>query len=793
MRISEQWLREWVQFADPTAELSRRLTMAGLEVASVQPAAPAFSGVVVGEIVQCVPHPHADRLKLCEVRIGEPELVPVVCGAPNARPGLKAPFALVGAQLPDGVRIRQTRLRGEQSKGMLCSAKELGLADDAAGLMELPPDAPGGMDLRRYLSLDDCIIEVDLTPNRGDCLGMAGVAREVGVLLRKPVAGPLLEPIPALIEDKCPIRLDAPADCPRYLGRVVRGIDPRALTPLWIRERLRRAGIRPLSAAVDVTNYVMLELGQPLHAFDVTTLEGGIRVRRAGKGERLALLNGDTVELDEQTLVIADEHRPVAMAGIMGGAPTAVTDQTLDLFLEAAFFSAQTIAGRARRYGLHTDSSHRFERGVDPNLPRIAMERATRLLIEIAGGRPGPVIEAVDPVHLPAALEITLRPSRVTQLLGSEIPYAEMRDILERLGMHVSEPTPETWSIRVPGYRFDIVREVDLIEEVARVWGYDELPARRAPAQLAMVARPERMIPLRRLRQALIGRGYQEAITYSFVARELEQILDPEATPIALANPISADLAVMRTSLWPGLIRALLHNQKRQHERIRLFETGLRFSGGLDDLRQEPALAGVACGPAWPEQWGAPRRGVDFFDVKGDVEALLAWTGVLEAFRFAPEEHPALHPGQSARIYRREQSVGWVGALHPRAQRTLELIGPTYVFELLLEEIEPAMLPSFQELSRYPSIRRDLAIVIDEAVPAQRVRDCIRAAAGEHLREVVIFDVYRGQGVPEGRKSLAMGLILQDSSRTLTDRDMEESINRVVGRLTQQLKAELRE
>ncbi|EAR23410.1 phenylalanine--tRNA ligase subunit beta [Nitrococcus mobilis] len=793
MRISEQWLREWVAFEVPAAELSRRLTMAGLEVSSVQAAAPAFSGVIVGEIVQCVPHPNADRLKLCEVRAGDSELVSIVCGAPNARTGLKAPLAQVGAQLPDGLRIRQTRLRGEQSEGMLCSAKELGLADEAAGLLELPQDAPSGMDLRQYLSLDEHLIEVDLTPNRGDCLSMAGVAREVGVLLRKPVTEPSFESVAAVIDDERLVHLDAPADCPRYLGRIVRGVDARAPIPLWLRERLRRAGIRPLSAAVDVTNYVMLELGQPLHAFDLSTLEGDIRVRRAAAGEELALLNGASVELDEQTLVIADTHRPVALAGIMGGAPTAVTEQTRDLFLEAAFFAPQTIAGRARRYGLHTDSAHRFERGVDPNLPRIAMERATRLLIEIAGGRPGPVREASDAACLPPVMELTLRPARVAQLLGSEIPHAEMHEILERLGMSVTESSADAWSIRVPGYRFDIAREVDLIEEIARVWGYDELPARRAPAQLAMIARPERVLPIRRLRQLLIDRGYQEAITYSFVARELEQALDPAAAPIALANPISADLAVMRTSLWPGLIRALLHNQKRQHERVRLFETGLCFSGGLEALRQEPALAGIACGSAWPEQWGMPRRSLDFFDIKGDVEALLALTGESKAFRFAPEPHSALHPGQSARIYRGDRGVGWVGALHPRVQRTLELSAPGFVFELALAEIEAAVLPAFQDLSRYPSIRRDLAIVVDEAVAVQQVQDCIRAAAGENLREIVVFDLYRGQGVSVGRKSLAIGLILQDSSRTLTDREVEEFISCVVGQLRHQLKAELRE
>jgi phenylalanyl-tRNA synthetase beta chain len=781
-----------VDYPDSTQELAHRVTMAGLEVDAVEPAAPAFEGVVVGEIVACEPHPDADKLKLCQVAAGAEQPLPVVCGAPNARVGLKAPFAMVGAVLPGDMRIRKAKLRGQTSHGMLCSARELGLSDDAAGLMELAPDAPVGGDLRDYLGLDDQIIEVDLTPNRGDCLGMAGVAREVGVLARKPVGGPVIDPVPAACDDRISVELRSAPDCPRYLGRIVRGVDAGAPTPTWMRERLRRAGVRPLSCVVDVTNYVMLELGQPMHAFDRARIEGGIVVRRAEAGESLELLNGDTVELDAQTLVIADHARPLAMAGVMGGEQSAVGDDTRDILLEAAFFAPTAIAGRARAYGLHTDSSHRFERGVDPALPARAMERATRLLLDIAGGTPGPVVEAVEPAHLPAAAEVELRPGRVAALLGAELPEAEIRDILTRLGMTV-EARDGVWSVAVPSWRFDISREVDLIEEIARIHGYDALPAARSPVRLAMGERPERQRPLRRLRNLLVDRGYQEAVSYSFVAPELQAALDPDADPLPLANPISADLAVMRTSLWPGLVRAAVYNQNRQNPRLRLFESGQCFRGTLDALGQRPMIGGIATGTAAPEGWAADGRAVDFFDVKGDVEALLALTGEAERFRFVAERHPALHPGQSARIYREDEPAGWLGAVYPATARQLDLAGPAYVFELDLAIVCSARLPAFTELSRFPSIRRDLAIVVDERVTADAVRACIAAAAGPLLRELLVFDVYQGKGVAEGRKSLAIGLILQESSRTLADEDVERIIRLVVDRLRQDLDAALRE
>lgn len=792
MRISEQWLRDWVARPGETEELAHRLTTAGLEVDAVEPAAPGFSGVVVGEITAVEPHPEAERLTVCRVAGAGKEDVSVVCGAPNAAVGLKAPLATDGAVLADDNVVERSTVRGVESAGMLCSAKELGLSDDAEGLMALPADAPVAEDLWDYLGLDDNVLELDLTPNRSDCLGMAGVAREVGVVTEQPVTGPDCSAVAATQDLQFGVTLTASEACPRYLGRVVTGIDAGAGSPLWLRERLRRAGVRPLNVAADVTNYVMLELGQPMHAFDYGTLSGGIDVRWAREGESLALLSGDTIDLDGQTLVIADDQRPVAMAGIMGGANTAVGESTTDVFLESAFFAPSAIAGRARQYGLHTDSSHRFERGVDPQAPARAMERATQLLVAIAGGQPGPVTEACDTASLPERGTVTLRASRLASLLGVELPADEVRGILERLGMAVSAGE-DGWQVGVPSWRFDIEREVDLVEEIARIHGYEALPVSRAAVPLAMGEAPETQVPRRRFRRALVDRGYQEAITYSFVEPALNESLDPDHQPLALANPLSEEMGVMRTTLWPGLVRALQNNRNRQQERVRLFETGLRFRGALESLEQTPMLAGIAAGRAEPEHWDGRSRSVDFFDVKADVEALLTLGGGLSAYRFEAKAHPALHPGQSARIERDGFEAGWIGALHPRTVQALELEGPVYVFELALPVLQQAALPAFQALSRYPAIRRDLALVVDEGVSAGELARVAVDAAGELLRDWVIFDVYQGKGVPEGCKSLAMGLILQDISRTLTDSDIEATVTGVVSRLKQQLNAELRE
>ncbi len=791
MKVSEQWLREWVDPAVSGAELAAQLTMAGLEVDRIEPAAPAFEQVVVGRVVDLVPHPRADRLRVATVDVGGAEPLQIVCGAPNVAIGMCAPVALIGAVLPGGLAIQPSKLRGVESRGMLCSAKELGLAETSEGLLPLPPDSRPGQDLRELLGLDDGIIEVELTPNRGDCLGMEGIAREVAVLDRRefrPLPTGVVEPA---LDATFPVALLDPADCPRYVGRVIRGVDPVAETPLWMKERLRRAGVRSLGPLVDVTNYVMLELGQPMHAFDLDRLSGGIEVRRARPGERLELLNGTVVEPDGETLLIADRRGPLALAGIMGGEISSCTEATRDVFLESAFFAPASIAGRARRYGLQTDASYRFERGVDPRLQRRAAERATRLLLDIAGGQPGPMVEAVAPEFLPAEPAIRLRSERVRLLLGLDIPAAEIEEILRRLGMAVAVEV-DHWLVAPPSGRFDIRLEVDLIEEIARVYGYDRLPGNRPLTRLEMPPQPERQVALARFREALVQRGFQEAITYSFVDPAFQAALDPASRPLALANPISADLAVMRTSLWPGLIKALIHNQKRQQPQLRLFEQGLTFVSADDGLRQEPYLGGVLTGAALPEQWGLPDRAADFFDLKGEVEALLALTGEPEAFSFVAAVHPALHPGQSARVERAGAVVGWLGALHPRVARDLDVEGDAFLFELCLASLQTARVPAFRELSRFPVSRRDIAVVVDEAVAARIVQDCIRGCGGELLRDVLLFDVYRGSGIQEGQKSLAFGLILQDFSRNLTDSVVEETVSGIIAGLAEQFGATLR-
>lgn len=791
MKFSENWLREWVNPQVSTEELSEQLTMAGLEVDAIEPAAPAFEGVVVGEIISAEPHPDADKLQVCQVNVGGDEPLNIVCGAPNARAGLKAPTAVVGARLPGDFKIKKAKLRGVPSFGMLSSAKELGLSEAAEGLMELPADAPVGQDLREYLQLDDVSIELGLTPNRSDCLSIEGVAREVGVLNRCEVQGPDMAPVESASEAVFGVTITATADCPRYVGRVIQGIDPQAETPIWMQEKLRRSGVRSLGPVVDVTNYVLLELGQPMHAFDLARLSKGIDVRRAAIGEKLTLLNGDEVELDSEALVIADGNGPIALAGIMGGAESAVGEGTRDIFLESAFFTPEAMAGRARRYGLHTDSSHRFERGVSPKLQRRAVERATALLLDIVGGTPGPVEEVAAQSELPVRNPVRLRSSRITRVLGIEILADEVVDILQRLGMSVEVGEGE-WSVTPPAYRFDIEREVDLIEEVGRVYGYNRLPTSRPVGALGMTSAPEGEVPLRRLRSILVERGYQEAITYSFVDPKLQKLLDPDHEAVELANPISSEMAVMRTNLWPGLVQALRHNLHRQRNRVRLFETGLRFVPTGGDVVQEKVIGGLVHGPLLPEQWSGEGGKVDFFDAKGDVEALLAPLGRVEA-TFEAAEHPALHPGQSARIRVGGQEVGWLGALHPSLERKLDLGGHTFVYELMLAPFEGATVPKFEELSKFPAIRRDIAILVDRDINAGRVLDCIREAAPEILRDLELFDVYTGEGVDSGRKSLALGLTLQAHSRTLKDSEIEQVVTDIVTALQKNLGATLRE
>lgn len=791
MKFSEQWLREWVNPAVDNDTLSAQLTMAGLEVDAMAPVAEAFSGIVVGEVLAVTPHPDADKLRVCQVNVGA-ETLTIVCGAANVRAGLRVPAALIGAVLPGDFKIKKSKLRGVESFGMLCSAKELGLAETSDGLLELPGDAPVGTDIRIYLQLDDVTFELGLTPNRGDCLSIAGIAREVGVINRCAVTAPSMSAVAAGCADTFPVSVTAAADCPRYVGRVIRGINPQAETPAWMVERLRRSGVRSLGPAVDITNYLLLELGQPMHAFDLGKLNGGIDVRRARAGEPLVLLNGSRVELDSETLVIADANGAQAMAGVMGGEATAVGDTTVDIFLESAFFSPQAIVGRARRYGLHTDSSHRFERGVSPLLQREAMERATALFVQIAGGVPGPVVEVMHEGELPQRAVITLRPARIRRVLGMELARDEVTDILARLGLGV-EPDGENWRVTAPAWRFDIAIEEDLIEELARIHGYDRLPSTRPVAAMQMDAVGEGQLELEQLRRLLVARGFQEAITYSFVSPDMQKLLAPELEPLALANPISAEMAVMRSTLWAGLVQALVYNTNRQQGRVRLFESGLRFLPGPDGLRQERAIAGLVYGTVQPEQWGEAERPVDFFDLKADVEAILGLAGVDAQARFSAASHPALHPGQSARIDLNGVQVGWIGALHPAVAGKLGLPTAALVFELALDPLLQGRLPRFGELSRFPAVRRDIAVVVDNSLPVDAVMAVIRRAAPDTLQELKLFDLYTGKGIDSGRKSLALGLTLQADSRTLTDSEVDAALENILAALKAELGATLRD
>ncbi|MCL7930841.1 phenylalanine--tRNA ligase subunit beta [Halomonas llamarensis] len=792
MKFSEQWLREWVSPQLDTQAVADQITMAGLEVDAVEPVAAAFNGVVVAEVLTKEQHPDADKLSICTVNDGSAEPVQVVCGAPNVVIGQKVPFAQVGGVLPGDFKIKKAKLRGVESRGMICSESELGLVGDTSpGIFVLPSNALTGEDFRVYMGLDDSTIDVDLTPNRGDCLSLKGLAREVGVLNRLAVNGPVCESVSVAFGDTFPVTIEAPEHCPRYIGRLIRNVNVNVVTPLWMVERLRRSGIRSIDPVVDVTNYVMLELGQPLHAYDRDNLHGGVVVRLAKDGESITLLDGQNVALRPETLLIADQNGPLAMAGVMGGENSGVSSDTQTIFLESAFFTPLAIAGQARSYGLHTDASHRFERGVDPDLTAEAIERATRLLLDICGGEAGPLNEVKSDTHLPEERCINFRAERLCDALSKSLPQQEVTDILQRLGLKV-DVTEKGWDVEVPSWRFDIAIEEDLIEEVARIHGYNNLPIRRPAARLALRANDEARVTQPQLRHQMVARGYQEAVTYSFVAPELQATLLPEAVSPKLANPISADLSVMRASLFPGLVRALEHNLNRQQMRVRLFETGLVFNGDLDSLSQTPMLGAIACGTRYPEGWAGGRDEIDFYDLKSDLESLIALGGDTQAWRFESSDHPSLHPGQCAKVMHNDREVGWIGTLHPQIRARLGLKVDALMFEVRLDALSEGAIPAFEPLSRQPEVRRDLAFIVDETVPVQVLLDVATQQAGEHVKQVNLFDVYAGKGVVEGHKSIALGLTWQHPSRTLNDDEINQLVIAIVAQVRSEFNAELR-
>ena len=792
MKISESWLREWVNPDMDSPALAHELTMLGLEVDGVEPAAGPLTDCVVGEVTEVQPHPDADRLSLCRVDVGQSGPLNIVCGAANVRAGARYPVALIGALLPGGAKIRRSKIRGQESEGMLCSGAELGLGEISDGILELDSDAQIGAAIIETLDLGDQVIDLDLTPNRADCFSVLGVARDLAAGLQMDFSEPKVEAVKAATNTVVKVSLGPEAGCGRFVGRAIQNIDKAARTPIWMQERLRRSGIRPIYPAVDVTNLVMLELGQPLHGYDLDKLTDGINVRRAEAGEQLELLTGETLNMDSEILVIADGGGAIGMAGIMGGQSTAVSDNSENIFLEAAYFCPDAIAGRARRFGLHTDASVRFERGVDPLHQARAIERATVLSLQIAGGEPGPVIEIEDVGQLPRIEPIRLRRDKLRVLLGISLSDDVVVNLLERLQM-VVEAAPDGWSVQPPAARFDISIEADLIEEVARLHGYDQIPAVPGDSTVELGAATESRVALDRVRHGFVARGYQEAVTYSFIDGELDAAFSGRAKAIELSNPISSELAVMRQSLWPGLLQALKHNLSRQQSRVRLFESGIRFLWQNADIIEENVISGLAAGQAEPEHWDGIKRTVDLFDIKADIEGLFAQTGAAREFEFFAADHPALRPGRSANILRSGDQIGWLGELHPALIKKLDLTGAPVLFEINLERALAARVTEYEGVSKYPTLRRDIAAIVKSDLPVASIEKAVREAGGPRIRESVIFDIYEGKNIENGYKSVALGLILQETSRTLTEADADDIRRAVIDRLTSDFNATIRE
>jgi len=799
MKFPESWLRTLVDPGLSTKELATTLTMAGIEVESLEPVAPPFSKVVVARVLEVAKHPNADKLTLCQVDAGQGGPLAIVCGAPNVKAGMKAPCALIGAELAGGLKIKQAKVRGAESNGMLCSARELGLSDDHSGILALPDDAKVGEDFRKYARLDDHQFTLKLTPNRGDCLSLLGIAREVSHLTGAALREPENRQVENAIDDVRAVRLANPEGCPRYCGRIIRGVNARAATPAWMVERLERAGLRSISAIVDVTNYVMLEIGQPLHAFDDTKLEGAVIVRWAKPGEKLVLINGREHALEPDILMIADEKKGLALGGIMGGMESEISLDTTDVFLEAAFFNPSAIAGRPRRLNMTSDASYRFERGVDPEVAVRGMERATELIVQICGGRAGPIGEARDGAHMPERKPVTLRTGRAAKILGVRLGDEDIASILGRLELPF-ERHADGFSVKPPSYRFDIEIEEDLVEEVARAHGYDNIPTRPPTASTEMLPQPEEHRTLWQLKHVLCDREYFEVINYSFVDAAWEADFAGNADPIRLENPIAEQMGVMRSSLIGGLVATLRHNLARQVDRVRVFESGrafLRTRAAPDERRADRAVKGyhqprriaaLAYGLALDAQWGASKSRVDFFDVKGDVEALIA----PQRAEFVKAAHPALHPGRSARVELEGNPIGWIGEIHPRWQQRYELPAPPVVFELDLEPLVSVGLPRYQEVSRFPAVVRDLAVEVDDTAPARALLGALVADGPPIVRDVKLFDLYRGKGVENGRKSLAFRVVMQDTARTLTDAEVDAAMARLTEILASRYGAKLR-
>ncbi|MEM7431728.1 MAG: phenylalanine--tRNA ligase subunit beta [Pseudomonadota bacterium] len=792
MKIAESWLREWVNPDLDTEALAHQLTMTGHEVDGVEPQGLGLEDVVIAEVLEAEQHPNADRLRVCQVSDGSGETLEIVCGAPNAVAGMKTPLAKPGVTLPNGITLKQAKIRGVVSNGMLCSSDELGLGSDSDGIIRLPDDAPVGERLIDFLQLPDATIDLSLTPNRGDCFSVLGIARDVSALSGAELKSADVAPVTATIDDTQAVVVEFNEGCPAFAGRLIKGINPNAASPIWMTERLRRSGLRPISPVVDITNYVMLELGQPLHAYDAAKVQGAIVPRLARSGEKVTLLDEKVVDLNDDTMVITDDSGVIGIAGIMGGLSTAVSDETVDVYFEGAFWTPIHIAGRARSYGMHTDASMRFERGVDPNGQARAVERASELLLQIAGGDAGPIEVHGDGQTLPQPSNISLRRERLSALLGVEIDDARVADILTNLGMEVTA-TDRGWDVVAPAFRFDIAIEADLIEEVARIFGYDNIPEATAIAATPLEPLTETQISTNSVADVLTGRDYQEVVTYSFVEPSLNETVTGEASELVLTNPISSEMSVMRSSLLTGLLQAAASNVARQQSRVRLFEIGKAFTGALGSHNEPVRIGGISVGTRGPEQWAEQAQPIDFYDIKADVEAILGLLDSSASIDFEAVKHPALQPGQAASILRDGESIGVIGKLHPRLKKPFDLKPDAFVFELDAAKTLSTTIPIEEAVSKFPSIRRDIAVVVDENILAQHLVAEVRSAIPDLVAGVRIFDVYQGPGVEAGLKSVALGLILQETSRTLTDDDADSAMAAAVQKLHEKFGAELRE
>lgn len=780
MKISEQWLRSWVNPKLKLDALCDALTMAGFEVEEHTPVAGDVGNVIVAEVLSVTKHPEADRLNICEVFVGKNKTFKIVCGAPNVHAGMKAALMLTPPKT----------IRGVTSEGMLCSAAELGLSENNDGLIELDAAAKVGTSLTDYLKLNDSIITISVMPDRGDCLSVKGMSREVAAITKSKWNDLKIKPVKATIKDKIKIKINDKKGCPHYIGRIIRNVEANVKSPLWLQEALRRSGTRSISAIVDVTNYVLFELGQPMHAFDLNKINGEIQVRKAKEGEKIKLLDESEKTLTDFTMVIADKHEPLAIAGVMGGMPSSVTTETTDILLESAFFTPETIARQRQYFNLNSDSSYRFERGVDPELQKVAIERATQLILNICGGEAGPVIEEKIAASMPKKAKVTLTKAHLTDVLGINVPEKNVAEIFKSLHFQTKR-TKDKWQVQAPSYRFDITLPEDLIEEVGRLYGYDKIPERALQGELAL-ADTGGDEDYGVIRQILCTLGYHEVVSYSFIDSNLQELFDPDQKPETLINPITAEMSVMRTNLWPGLLSTLQYNRARQQHRVRLFEIGTCFIADKTGLTQVPRLSGLISGSDYQEQWGHQSRDIDFYDLKGDVETLLRFLVGNQQITFEPTTHSSLHPGQSAKILMKGRVIGIMGALNPNLLQKLDVAGPVMVFEIDVTQIQNVKPTSFQEISKFPEIRRDIAIIVNEAVPSKEIQDTITKVAGDWLKDVFIFDVYNGKGITTGHKSIALGLVLQHPTRTLIDDEVTELMERVVSTLQGNLGAELR-